>query len=183
MRDKISDLTYYLLFAKFMSTYLGDLVVYTDGSFVQELNRLCFHLSVSIVCTWQNSMPYTIYSLADPVISSSLYRLPKCLAEFQLLCTWPSDYHWDSKSGVPSSQGKKVCCILLGTWPHTGLPSNKATDADAKSAALHGPLASNRSLRGDACAFLHPAVVSLWQDKRINTQGTKLRVVKSSMRV
>jgi hypothetical protein len=77
--------------------------------------------------------------------------------------------------------GKSVVfCWIPG---HSGLPGNEAADAAAKSAALHGPLASDRAFGSDVSAFLHRAVISSWQDKWTNTQGNKLRAVKSSVRV
>jgi hypothetical protein len=73
-----------------------------------------------------------------------------------------------------------VFCWIPG---HTGIPGNEAADAAAKSAALHGSLASDRALGSDVSAFLHRAVISSWQDDWTNTQGNKFRAVKPSVQV
>jgi hypothetical protein len=54
--------------------------------------------------------------------------------------------------------GKSVAfCLLLVL---TGLAGNKAVSA----VALHRPLASDRAVSSDVHAFLHHALISLWQD-------------------
>jgi hypothetical protein len=78
------------------------------------------------------------------------------------------------------SQGREVCCILVGAWLQS-LPVNETTSAAAKSATLHGALAFDRTLGSDISAFLHRGILSLWQDEWANTQGNRLRMVKPSV--
>jgi hypothetical protein len=50
---------------------------------------------------------------------------------------------------------------------------NEASNATAKTSALHGPLASDIALGSFVCTFLYHTVLSSWQDGWTSTQGNK----------
>jgi ribonuclease HI len=188
----MSALAYCRHFAELLSHYLDHTAVYTDGSFLQG--------STGSASVYNSEIfSYRLHGF-NSVFTAELYALYRArlfirrqLRRNHLVCTDSLSAlqclsgHSPDHPVVAEIQLKYPACApwdsLVVCWVrgHCGLPGSEAADAVAKSAAMRGPLVSDRALDTDVCTCLRRAVLFSWQAEWDSSLGSKLHVVKPSL--
>jgi hypothetical protein len=138
----------------------------------------------SLACIWLNFTTATKLFCLVTVFQMipSLHRLHKCHAESSRLHATPSNFLeiLQQVFHFHETHGTVVFCWVPG---HIGLPGNEVTDVATKEAAVLRNLTSDWALSSDVYAYLHCAVLSLWQDEWTQTVGKKFWMVKLTVEV